>query len=245
MRDDLLDAQAAVDWSIAQFDSLKRRLISWREEPPYSFREEPHPEIGKKRIHLANTIQPSPIINAEVGAIINSLRSSLDVLVNTLAKRAGHTDPKDTHFPICRSKDDFFIGKHAGRKAIKRLSKADQALIENLEPWDGGNNPSLVALHNLDITRKHRRLIEITPVPGTIMIPTDSVKAGLRFNSMWDGFKDDAIVAWTGIGTDHSQIQIAFDITLNEAGSVAGKSIVTALNDFACLANSIIKLFDV
>ena len=164
MRDDLLDAKASVDWAVAQFEHLGRRLESWRNERSYSISEEPHPEMGKKLIRFSNIKMPPRILNAEVGAIINSLRSSLDVLVNTLAKHNspnGDSCPKDTQFPISSSRDNFFIGRHAGRKQIKRLSDTDRAIIESLEPWRGGNNPLLIALHDIDIARKHRRLMKL------------------------------------------------------------------------------------
>jgi hypothetical protein len=35
-------------------------------------------------------------INAEAGAIINMIRSSLDILAVTLAERNGHVGPKDS-----------------------------------------------------------------------------------------------------------------------------------------------------
>jgi hypothetical protein len=167
MRDDLLDAQASVDWAVAQFEHLGRRLEAWRYEHPYSIFEEPDPEMGKKIIRLSNIKMPPRIINAEVGAIINSIRSSLDVLVNTLARRNisargdGHTCVKDARFPISSSRADFFEGKHAGRKKIKRLSDVDRAIIESLEPWHGGYNDTLIILHELDIARKHHRLINV------------------------------------------------------------------------------------
>ena len=43
-------------------------------------------------------------------------------------------------FPLTDPGRRFFSGKHAGRKEIKRLSVADQAIIKELEPWRGGNN---------------------------------------------------------------------------------------------------------
>jgi hypothetical protein len=244
MRDDLLDAQANVDWAKAQFDSLQRRLIAWREDAPYGFSEEFRPEMGKKIIRLCNVKLPPPIINAEVGFIVHAIRCSLDVLINALAERNGHPAPKDTRFPICASRDEFFHGKHAGRKAIKRLSAADQALIEDLEPWRGGNNPMLIALHDLDIMRKHRRLIAVTATPQLVMITSASRGRGIKFRSVWAGFENDAIVATTDPNENASDIQIAFDVTFNEVGAVSGKLVITTLDEFASLANSIIKRFD-
>lgn len=243
MRDDLLEAQAYVDWAIAQLDPLKRRLIAWREEPPYRIVVELHPKMGKKRLYVRDVKFPPAIINAEVGAIINSLRSSLDVLVNILAKRNGHIDPKDAYFPISRSRDDFFIGKHAGRKAIKRLSGPDQAIIESLEPWRGGNNSMLIILHDLDLTRKHRRLLTVSINPLQIRMPT-AQRGGTKFRSMWGPFQDDAVVAWTDAYTDHSQIDIALEVTFAKGEPLAGVHVVEALDQLARFSHSIIKLFD-
>ena|ERR1700719_2569492 len=82
MRDDLLDVYACIKWAVAQIDVLKGRLIVWDQIPPYRIVAEPDSEPGKKRLRLRDVIAPDPIINAEAGAIINSLRSSLDLLVN-------------------------------------------------------------------------------------------------------------------------------------------------------------------
>jgi hypothetical protein len=100
MRDDLLDAQSCIDWAEAQMKNLQARLISWREDAPYGWTEDFDPKAGDKIIRLSNVKFPPAIINAEVGFIIHAMRSSLDVLVNTLAERNGHVAPKDAYFPI-------------------------------------------------------------------------------------------------------------------------------------------------
>jgi hypothetical protein len=164
VRDDLLDAQACVDWAVSQLRLLSERIEAWTNDAPYRLVEEPRPETGQKLIKLSD-VKPIPaIINAEVGAIINSLRSSLDVLVSILARRNGHPTSRGTEFPVCASEDKFFCGPNAGRKKIKRLSEADQEIIKSLKPWKNGNG-HLYALHELDNTRKHRRLVKVARVP--------------------------------------------------------------------------------
>src|SRR5690242_20543809 len=108
MRDDLLDVYACIKWAVAQINPLKSRLMAWDQIPPYRLVAEPHSEPGKKLLRLRGVIPPDPIINAEAGAIINSIRSSLDLLVNRLAARNGHAGTEDSHFPICRSREQFF-----------------------------------------------------------------------------------------------------------------------------------------
>jgi hypothetical protein len=50
---------------------------------------------------------PDAIINAEAGAIINSIRSSLDLLFVAVVGRNGMKFNRDVHFPIRRKATDF------------------------------------------------------------------------------------------------------------------------------------------
>ena len=62
-----------------------------------------NPQTGKKAM-VAREKEPIPlIINAEVGAIINSLRSGLDLVAAALAARNGMAPSDKTHFPVYRS----------------------------------------------------------------------------------------------------------------------------------------------
>jgi hypothetical protein len=247
MRDDLLDAKASVDWAVAQFDSLKRRLISWRENAPYSIVHETDPQTGEKIARLRDTKMPDPLINAEVGAIINSIRSSLDILITSVAARPTGVAPKDAHFPIARDHAEWLSGGYKGHKVIQGLPKAAHTIIEKLEPWRGGNH-FLVALHDLDNTRKHRRLIAVSPSIHVVMIQSVTISAdkpSIRFDLNIRRFENDTIIARSAPGTKHSNPEISFDVTINEAGPVSGEHVISALDKFAGLADSIIRRFDI
>jgi hypothetical protein len=244
MRDHLLDVYACIKWAVAQTDVLKGRLIAWDQIPPYRIVAEPDSEPGKKRLRLSDVIAPEPIINAEVGAIINSLRSSLDLLVNRLAARNGYTGEEDGQFPISRCRDAFFVGKHAGRKEIKRLSQADRSIIEDLEPWRGGNNPLLIALHDLDITRKHKRLIVVDMTSTFAMVRHFDAGRRTSILPLSCAFENDAELAIVDIEADHENIEIAFQPSLNEAGPLSGEHLVGALQKLANLSAAIVQRFD-
>ena len=198
MREDLLDAQAGVDWANAQIPILEARIKAWRQSPPYDLIEDLDPQNGEKLYKLANIRRLPPIVNAEAGLIINSLRCSLDLLVNILAKRNGHVNPIGVQFPICRTRQSFFEGKHAGQKEIRLLSAADRKIIEDLEPWSGGH-PYLFDLHTLDITRKHRNLLGVQVLPRQYSVSIIDGERGFRFGGVWKGFENDAIVGWAKI----------------------------------------------
>jgi hypothetical protein len=185
---------------------------------------------------------PRPL-NAEAGIIIHSIRSSLDILAVALAERNGAVTPTDVYFPIW--KDAAAFNDHTNRtiEKIERLSIADQLVVKNLKPYDGGND-LLATLHKLDLTRKHRRLLVAHPVPKMIAISPSSLKQGLQFVPSWNGFKENAVLAITGRDATDSNIDMTFEIRIAEAGAVSTKGAVSALTDFASLAYSIISLFD-
>ncbi|MEO9190457.1 MAG: hypothetical protein ABI224_10735 [Acetobacteraceae bacterium] len=87
MRDDLLDAQAAIDSGEAQFRIFSRRIRTWENESVETVIVGLNPQSGKKAV-VARTKRPFPaLISAEVGAIIGSFRSALDLLAASLARR--------------------------------------------------------------------------------------------------------------------------------------------------------------
>jgi hypothetical protein len=92
-----------------------------------------------------------------VGAILNSLRSSLDLLAAALAARNGKQPSADTHFPIFLSAQDM-IDPLTGIERKKWLSESERTAIKALKPHQGGDS-TIWPLHQLDILRKHQRLI--------------------------------------------------------------------------------------
>lgn len=96
---------------------------------------------------------------AEVGAYINSIRSSLDVLAMVLVKRHNLQIREDrVFFPIARSKGELERSGGNAQKFLEGLPKFERQLMDHLKPYQGGNE-ALWALHHLDIVRKHRRLL--------------------------------------------------------------------------------------
>jgi hypothetical protein len=158
MRDDLLDAQAAIEWAIPQIPLLQEALFGWTKAHRYELRIEPYSGLGGGNALVAYQPASLPrIFNAWAGAIINSLRSSLDLLAAALAARNGVKPSADTHFPIFGS-DQEMIDPVTGIEGKKWLSKRERAAIKALKPYEGGDY-AIWPLHQLDIRRKHERLI--------------------------------------------------------------------------------------
>ncbi|SRR6266571_8882398 len=242
MRDDLLDAQACVNWAITQLDVFSGRISRWIDSRPYTVTRKENPQSGEEAWRIEE-VEPIPrIINAEAGAIINSLRSSLDLLANKLAERNGHIGKKDVYFPLCISPTEF---QRRGRKRIKRLTAADQMAIERLQPYHGGDVPMLLwSLHDLDVTRKHRQLVEAYSSPHGIGIT--------RYGSLPPDFDDllrkqapDKGYAFPrGPTNPDYHIQIRIEISLSYIGPLAAQPIAVALSELADTAALVINLFD-
>ena len=170
MRDDLLDAQSAIDWAVAQIPVLEERIKSFLGRRPYEIEMEPDPKIPGDMLMVWYSMgPPDAVINAETGVIINSLRSSLDLLFTSILARNGMKQNTNQYFPIHGRKSDFL--DYA--KSLKRkqwMSQAEIAAIKQVRPYRRGNK-ALFILKEFDNIRKHRRLIELRPTPGGISLP--------------------------------------------------------------------------
>jgi hypothetical protein len=242
MRDDLREAYAAADWAITHLKGFQQQLKAWIDTPPYSLIEEPHPEMGQKLLKL-RIDRPLPIIfNAEMGAIINTIRTSLDLLASALARRNGKEPSADRHFPFYPTLYDFIDPLNMAKRK-NWLSERERILIEELKPYRGGNN-RLFALHHFDVIRKHERLIDVRIVPTAINMMPGAYAQGLRFPAAWPGFHDDAVVAWTAIDAANSEFQMPVDVVFNEGDLVANEPVGQALRDFWRMATMIIEMFE-
>jgi len=240
MRGDLIDAQAAIDWAVAQSNALTERFIAWKRDKPYAVLVDTDSQPGKKLYRFANIKPLDAIINAEAGTVIHSIRSSLDLLACALAARNGLPESKSTYFPIWKTQIDFADPTSRILEKIKRLSQADQIIIKDLRPYPGGND-ALCSLHDLDLTRKHRRLLKAFVFPrgiGLVGFPYP-VTTG-----EWHGCNEKTVLAATDASHPDGEINIGLHIAFGESGPIHGDNFIAKIRDFARLASAIVKLFD-
>jgi hypothetical protein len=137
----------------------------------------------------------------------------------------------------------IFKTPRVGMAKIKLLSPADQATIASLKPYKGGDD-LLYALHHLDITRKHRRLLGVVPFPrGVGIYPLDGTIAAATFNSQWTGFGDTVPIAWTDATASDCKVDLGVYVAIDEPGAIYGQQVVVALPKFVELVNSILARF--
>ena len=248
MREDLLDAQAAVDWAVSQFPALAQRIDSWLQLKVDVVIEDPDPSVPNNVI-VAVEKEPLPLVfNAEVGAYINAVRSSLDILATALNDRYSIGDPNKAYFPVARSLAEFLSGGYKGAKFVKGLPPSERAKIEALNPYRGGND-LLWALHQFDIMRKHRRLLALSPIPYIFSVSGLGVHQ--HFTPLATGFmradnvsENKVVLGLIAKSAPQYDMKLIPYVAFNEATLIDLKPVVRALDQFASAAKSIINLFD-
>jgi hypothetical protein len=244
MRDDLLDAQAAIDWGKSQLPILEKRFVAWHERGVEVVAVDINPQTGKKAM-VAREKEPIPlIVNAEVGAIVNSLRSALDLLAAALAARNGVTPSDKTHFPIYRSLQDSIDPKR-GLESKKWLSKAEIGIIKGIKPYEGGDR-FLWSLHKLDILRKHERLI-MSEVRPAIVVRNWAVpqKDETSFSGIRRA-KNETVLFEFPADAPEPKVSTTLTILFGEMSlPVYGHEVVATLRQFAIRVQDVVNLFDV
>jgi hypothetical protein len=237
MQADPSDAQAAVDWAVSQLPALESRFSDWINDS-CALVVEPHPEMGKNLIKLSLKERLPPTFNAEVGAITNSIRSSLDVICKVVARRYSVLGHIKVYFPIAPTAADWAARTNfKGSEFIKALPADASQIFESLKPYPGGND-TLIALHELDNLRKHSRLIDVRIDPVAVVVSTPSVE----FPTRWV-FENDAVIAWMALGEEKGQLEAPLQIVFDEATLFPNHPVVPTLSDLARFAESIINLF--
>jgi hypothetical protein len=247
MRDDLLHAQASVDWAETNLPSLRKRTNVW-------LKNNIHLTIVEQPVNCPNNVvvarekEPLPFaFQVEAGAYINAIRSSLDILACTLADRHCQALRDDTYFPVASSSSNFAAGNYKGNKFVKALPAKERAIIESLKPYKGGNG-LLYPLHLLDIVRKHQRLMAVDIQPAQIKVSgwRNATKAFTPISGpgyMRSG-TDETVIGIIAKGVEKPQIEITPQISLDETTYLPHREIVATLYDFANLAKAIIRNFD-
>lgn len=245
MRDDLLDSQAAIDWAVAQIPCLEERFVAYLGRRPYDIVMEPDPDqSGHVLLVFYSLGPPDAVLNAEVGAIINSLRTSLDLLFTALVERhTGVELGRDTYFPIVQDAPNF-LGTIQKHETENRLSQRDIAAIKNLKPYKGGND-TLYLLHRLDVRRKHRKLIEIRPRASSVRLPFYG-----PHTAVWSHMEDKSILLRFPPGTDFlptkDNTEVPIDIVIYEPSlGIEYAPVIRVLRHCAETVQKIVASFDV
>lgn len=164
MKADLEDALVPVAWARVHISVLQERFLSWQRRYPYKLICEPDRNQPDRDLLIAYLETPlDPLIVGDIGAIINSVRTGLDLMMAAVVARHG-VQPEDApNFPIRQKSSDFFE-RVAKLKGDNWISADEAAAIERTKAYDGGDHV-LWHIAKLDNLRKHQRLLFVEPIP--------------------------------------------------------------------------------
>jgi hypothetical protein len=245
MRDDLLDAQAAIKWAEAQVPLFQNAFLEWQRRGPYEIVAERDPDSSDQLIVAYQRTLLDPLIVVESGVIVNAIRTSLDMLAAALSRRNGIEPDRHTKFPI----HELESGLRGELNTIKHkqwLSDAEITAIESCKPYKGGDE-TLYPLHRLDILRKHERLIGAEPTTAEFRFSG----YGLRGGKMdWRRLKDKTILhrfpANTLLNPSQGNTNLVSEITFNEpALGLVNEPAIPLLRKFAKRCAEIVSKFDI
>jgi len=250
MPDDLLHAQASVDWAEANLPLFRRRLDAWLNENVHvAIREQP-PNVPNNVVVVAEKT-PFPLaFHVEAGVYINAIRSSLDILASTLADRHCKAFIDDAYFPVAGSETIFLSGKgYKGHKFVQALPAQERGIIESLKPYRGqGGNHMLCILHDLDILRKHVRLLSVEVSPRSFMVSAwgDAISAFVPVSTgcVRTGPDETTIGLIAKNATEQPRIRVTPQVSFSEAAHLPRRDVITALHEFAKFSKSVIREFD-
>lgn len=242
MRVDLLHAQASIDWAVNQLPSFGERVTTWLDENLLAEIVEENPP-GPRDVVLAVKKGPLPLpFVVKAGAYLNAIRSSLDILAVSLCNRFAIGKTTDTCFPVAPTEQQFKSGDYKGAKFLHALPATARQIIERIKPYREGN-ATLYFLHQLDILRKHSRLLTVEVNP--LQVRTQGF-VGFEPVPKVVNDREKIILGSVPRSIVKPEIKVFGYIALNENETKVKykQPIGKALVDFASLATAIISQFD-
>jgi len=99
-------------------------------------------------------------------------------------------------------------------------------------------------LHELDLTRKHRRLVTVFGASEAMIFNNNTSGRDFQISPARNGFQDNSIIATGAIHASERNLTLKLQICFAEPFIISTKPLTETIYDFASMARSIIELFD-
>ena len=206
---ELAYAYASIDWAELQIPLMESRLRLWLKN---NIRTELRDNGADYLLFIVEKDWLPLSFSVEVGAYINALRSSLDILATALATRYDLRGSRDIYFPIKRSEKHFDEDGF-----VKKLPDYVRDKLKSLKPYEGGSQV-LYDLHQMDNTRKHTRLLEVIVRPQTIKISGWGKAAEFRPAGQPVSSNGEILLGFVDKGVELPMIDIEPQVAISERG---------------------------
>lgn len=243
MKRDLEDALVPVEWAQAQIPVLQDRFLSWQRSYPYKLVCEPEPTRPDRELLIAYLQKPlDPLIIGDVGAIINSVRTGLDLMMVAIVARHGVAPERAPSFPIREKPSDFFE-RVAQLRADKWISADEAAAVERTKAYDGGDHV-LWHIAKLDNLRKHQRLLFVEPLPTQLDLTSVPYAERLMLHSHAQNRSSLYRIPAGSFRPTRGNTSLGAEIFLNETDSGVGmRSGMVAVRAYVDRVSALIESF--
>ena len=201
--------------------SLKEELRIFLEREPVTLTSHRNRERTEEW-WITNFREPIPeVVPLLIGDIAHNLRTALDHLVYALALLKGRPH-SSTQFPITKSREKFYeklkqpkraarpFSPSSGMSKITGLTPVAQALIEQAQPYHGGDSVLLLMLASMDNGDKHRLLIPTFAIPDYW---THGAQPGTDLRVLRYALKDRAPFAKVTYDPDCTEVDVQLGLT--------------------------------
>jgi len=235
---------------------LEAEIAAFKQRCPYGSLTQDDPNTGEWVFYATVREEPPIEWGAIAGDAIHNLRSSLDVLWNSVYPGG---KGRKNNFPFFDSPE--MLEAHFGRKKDGRHKRV-MDIMKNAEPYKS-RDYLLGQLHLLDIEEKHRTLL---PVSTAVLSMTSDMMAIFRqgylhrighsvstsfvtrqFEEPVYPVHDRTVLGRAPINPDGPQVdmnpQFAFDIAFGELEVVKGQPILGTLHKFAERVDCLVEAF--
>jgi hypothetical protein len=169
------------------------------------------------------------------GDALHNLRSSLDFAwYSTISRCLPDWLSENTKFPVRETWQNVEAALH-GIEVDTRCPRLFECIMTHIQPYKGGKNSVIWALHNLDISDKHLLLLRLDPVSHAAGIAVRDVNGELHQGaSMATRGSQFSIDFYPGFKIeDTGKLSVA--VTFQEAGifeSVPAESLLSSFGNF-------------
>lgn len=217
-------------------------LTAFTDSNPHAFVIEVDPDTGED-LHKIKLIKPMPIeIEGLALDAASNFRNALDQAMFAIVG-------KMTYFPFGINEADF--EKNVTGKSKKSVPVEVINLIRRFKPYLGGNDP-LWALNKIGNTNKHGVVVPMATnltsyTFGDLEIEPGSGPIFIGGNPGWDFEKNEMIVNRFAAGAKYkitANPRISFFIGMHGIPVVEGQEVVTVLNYFSSIVESIVMALE-
>jgi hypothetical protein len=224
---------------------LNNKIVDYLKAKPFKVVVEQDSKSQNHLWTLRVTKDVPCLFAAIIGDVIHNLRASLDLLATELVLASGE-NANNVYFPF--GSDEAGLEDMIRKRHIDRAGEKIVNIVKSFKPYKGGNT-LLRALHDLDITDKHKSLIPVAHYAGIKNFQMANVSGPmLTIQNLHCGPIRDGMVLMSLPPANNVKIGRSFQpslkLTINEEVFQTNDDLILTLNRFVELVEHMVTEFE-